>query len=98
MPDQAATTSFTAPAGSRDNPSRVLPGPRIVAREFARLFQQRGIDAHPGEVRKLALKFCSSGRPMSDVEAIVIAYADPTGEMAARNVDRERGRTRAGAI
>lgn len=64
----------------------------VVAREFARLFREHGIAAHPAEVRSLATKFVASGHQrLEDVEAIVIAYADPTGEQAARRVDRERG-------
>jgi hypothetical protein len=59
-----------------------------VRREFARLFAERDIATHPAEVRQIAARFCASGRPLSDVEAIVIAYADPTGEQAVRNVMR----------
>lgn len=86
-----AQTSITAPAGSRENESRVFVGPRIVAREFSRLFAKYGITAHPAEVRQVAARFCASGRPLEDVETVVISYADPTGETAARHVDRERG-------
>jgi hypothetical protein len=66
--------------------------PRVVAREFARLFAQREITVHPAEVRALAQRFSASGRSdLADVETIVIAYADPTGETAVRNVMRGGG-------
>lgn len=86
---QAPAPITTEPAGSRENQSRVYVGPRIVAREFSRLFRERHIAVHPAEVRVIAAKFCSvPGRQLADVEAYVLAYADPTGETAARNVDR----------
>jgi hypothetical protein len=88
----ASSSSPTAPAGSRETESGYVLSPRIVRREFGRLFAEHDIATHPAEVRRLAERFCASGRPLTDVESIVIAYADPTGETAARNVDRERGR------
>lgn len=89
-PGIARNPSTTAPAGSRESQSRALVGPRIVAREFARLFAAHEIVAHPAEVRRLASRFCMDGHGLADVETCFLAYADPTGERAARNVDRER--------
>lgn len=90
-PGSARTPSTTAPAGSRENQSRVFVGPRIVAREFARLFAAHGIAAHPGEVRRLAVRFCAGGRGLDEVEAFVLSYVDPTGETAVRNLMRGGG-------
>jgi hypothetical protein len=59
-----------------------------VRREFARLFAEYDIATHPAEVRGIAERFCATGRPLADVEAIVVAYADPTGEKAVRNAMR----------
>ncbi len=93
MPNPAgqapAKPSTTAPAGSRGTGSRILLPPRLVAREFARLFRERGMAVHPAEVRQLATRFVADGHErLEDAEAWVIAYADPTGETAVRNVDR----------
>lgn len=86
-----APTSITEPAGSRET-SRTELHPRIVAREFARLLREHDIAAHPAEVRQVAQKFVADGHTrIEDVEAIVIAYADPTGETAVRNVMRGGG-------
>lgn len=87
----APLASNTAPAGSREIESQVMPGPRIVAREFARLFAEHEIAVHPAEIRQLASRFCADGRPFYDVETLAIAYADPTGERAVANVKCERG-------
>ncbi len=97
MPNPAgqapATPSTTAPAGSRGTGSRILLPPRLVAREFARLFRERGMAVHPAEVRQLAARFVADGHErLEDAEAVVITYADHTGETAARQVDRERAR------
>ena len=87
-----ATPSTTAPAGSRENRSGILLPPRRVAREFTRLFRERGMAVHPAEVRQLATRFVADGHErLEDAEAWFISYADPTGETAARHVDRERG-------
>lgn len=61
---------------------------RVVRAEFARLFEAHGITTHPAEVRSLAARFCASGKSLAEVEAVVLAYADPTGETVARKVDR----------
>ena len=86
--DQApATPSTTAPAGSRENRSRILLPHRLVAREFDRLFRGRGMAVHPAKVRQLATRFVADGHErLEDAEAWFIAYADPTGETAVRNV------------
>jgi hypothetical protein len=86
---QRPTPSTTAPAGSRGTGSRVLLPPRVVAREFARLFREHGVTAHPAEVRRLASRFVAAGHDrLQDVETYVLAYADPTGETAVRKVMR----------
>jgi len=88
----AANPSTTAPAGSRENRSRILLPPRLVAREFARLFRERGMAVHPAEGRQLATRFVADGHErLEDAEGWFIGYADPTGETATRQVDRERG-------
>jgi hypothetical protein len=85
----APAPSTAAPAGSRGTGSRILLPPRVVAREFSRLFREHGVTAHPAEVRRLASRFVAAGHDrLEDVEAYVIAYADPTGETAVRNVMR----------
>lgn len=81
-------TSTTEPAGSRDT-ARATLHPRIVAREFSRLFREHGIAAHPAEVRTIATKFCATvHNRLEDIETYVLKYADPTGETAVRNVMR----------
>lgn len=93
MPNPAgqapATSSTAAPAGSRENRSRILLPPRLVAREFDRLFRERGMAVHPAEVRQLATRFVAAGHErLEDTEAWVIGYRDTTGETAVRNVMR----------
>lgn len=89
---QVPALSRTAPAGSRGDRGRTLLPRSVVAREFSRLFVAHEIAAHPVEVRRLASRFVAVGHSdLSEVERYVLAYADPTGEKAARNVDRERG-------
>ncbi len=88
-----ANPSTTAPAGSRGTGSRILLPPRLVAREFARLFRERGMAVHPAEVRQLATRFVAAGHErLEDTEAWVIGYRDPTGEAAVRNVMRGAAR------
>lgn len=87
-----ALTSSTEPAGSRETESQTGLSRARVAREFARLFRERDMAAHPAEVRRLAGRFIARGHArLDDVLPYVLAYADPTGEAAARNVDRGRG-------
>lgn len=89
-PGPSRLTSSTAPAGSRDEVGTAVPVTRVAA-EFSRLFAEHDIAVHPAEVRTLAQRFVTSGRHrIEDIEAVVIAYADPTGEAAARNVDQAR--------
>lgn len=96
-PGVARTPSTTEPAGSRETGGYLLPVGR-VRREFARLFREHDIAAHPAEVRRIATKFCAAGHTrLEDVEGWVLWYADPTGEQAARNVDRGAGGPDGGA-
>ncbi len=90
---QAPAPSTTAPAGSRENRSRILLPTRLVRREFDRLFRARGMAVHPAEVRQLATRFVADGHErLDDAEAVVIWYADKTGETAVRNVTRGSAR------
>lgn len=88
-PGASPGSCTTAPAGSRGQ-GESLP-PRVVAREFARLFAEHDIATHPADVRRIAAKFCAGGYELSRVEDFVLAYADPTGERAVRNVMRGGG-------
>ncbi|MBN9375045.1 MAG: hypothetical protein J0I40_06585 [Cellulomonas sp.] len=54
------------------------------------LLDAAGIAASPSRVRRLVAHHQRAGTPLD--LARVIAYLDPTGETAARHVDRERGR------
>lgn len=92
VPGSARLPSKTEPAGSQEAGPKGLH-PRHVAARFAELFARRAIDVHPREVRRMAARFCASEHArVDDLEAYVLAYADPTGETAVRNVARERRR------
>lgn len=85
---QRPAPSTTEPAGSRETSGYLLPVGRVRL-EFARLFAEHDLAVHPAEVRRIAAKFVAAGHArIEDVEAYVMAYADPTGETAVRNVER----------
>ncbi|MFN8192598.1 MAG: hypothetical protein U0R78_19650 [Nocardioidaceae bacterium] len=50
-----------------------------------------GIEVHPARTRRLVRRFIESGRSDLDFRHWFLAYADPTGETAVRNVAREAG-------
>ena len=65
--------------------------PRIVAREAARIVAARGDSISPAALRRLVTRFIRSGyTTLRDLEAFLPPFPDPTGETAARNVDRSR--------
>jgi len=84
-------TTSTSPATSPDMESEDLTNPRVVAREAAKIARAYGWDFSPRDLRVLAARFIGTRRPASDLEPYMLAYADPTGEAAVRNVLRERG-------
>lgn len=48
-------------------------------------------DVPASKLGRLVRRFVATGRPERDLVSYVVGYADPTGEAAARNVDRSRG-------
>ena len=77
--------STTEPAGSREN-TRTGLHPRVVAREFDRLFRARGIDTHPALVREMARRWVTEGHERLPDENTPLWYPDPTGATAVRHV------------
>lgn len=66
--------------------------PKIVAREAAKVLTEMGLDVRPAAVRILAKRFVEAGHTTTaELYDFARGYVDPTGEQAARNVDRQRG-------
>lgn len=66
--------------------------PRIVAREAAKIMAAKGIEIRPAALRRLVTRFIRHGHTtLAELESLVVAYADPTGETATAHVMRERG-------
>lgn len=62
--------------------------PRVLAREAAKLVAELDLRIAPARIRQLVTSFVRDGRTDIDFRTWFLAYADPTGEQAARNVDR----------
>lgn len=79
-------TTATSPTGAIRRSDNFL-NPRIVAREAAKVLNDRGVEVRPGTLRKLVTRFIRSGHTTTrDLEPFILAYLDPTGETAVRNV------------
>lgn len=88
---RARTTSTTEPAGSRESRSGEFLHPRTVAREAMKVLVDMGLEVRPAAVRVLVTRFIAEGHTSTaDLRSWVIAYADPTGETAVRNVMKGR--------
>lgn len=88
-PGSARALSTTEPAGSRESRESGFLHPRIVAREAVKVLADLGLDVRPAAVRVLVSRFIAEGHTTTDdLRSWVIAYADPTGETAVRNVMR----------
>lgn len=77
------------PQAKAERADRFL-SPRVLTREAAKLNSELDLRIHPGRLRTLMRHFVAEGRRFDELGAWLLAYADPTGETAARNVDRER--------
>lgn len=64
---------------------------RALMREVAHAASAAGLSLSPAGIRVLVSRYVETAAPGQSVRSWVISYADPTGETAARNVDRERG-------
>ena len=66
--------------------------PKIVAREAAKVLADLGLEIRPAAVRILAKRFVEAGHTTTaELHNFARGYVDPTGDQAARNVDRQRG-------
>lgn len=64
---------------------------KVLAREAAKVCADLGLRIPPARIRLLVDEYLRTGHNCS-LRSWVLTYADPTGECAARNVDRERTR------
>lgn len=89
MRPSPATPSTTAPDGIRDHAQSLTP--RAAARVVARVLDAYGIPRHPAEVRHIAARLVAGEHTEKSATAYLrnaFGVLDPTGETAARNVDR----------
>ena len=74
--------------GSRRDEFLSVP---VLAREARKIVEELRLPISGSRIRKLVRRFVETGRSDVDFRTWFIAYADPTGETAVRNVLRERG-------
>lgn len=84
-----ATQAF--PGANREDRTSGYLSPKTVTREAFKVLADLNVEVRPAKVRQLVRGFIETGRSGVDFRTWFIAYADPTGETAVRNVDRERG-------
>lgn len=60
----------------------------VLARQARRIVEDLNLPISGSRVRKLVARFVREGRADIDFRTWFIAYADPTGETAVRNVMR----------
>lgn len=60
-----------------------------VCRLAVKVAAEHGLSLHPAEARRIAAAFMATGYRSAEA---FLAWLDPTGQTAADNVDRERGR------
>ena len=65
--------------------------PRVLMREAEKVCDDLDLDIRGPRLRSVIDRFVNEGRSDIDFRTWFISYADPTGETAARQVDRERG-------
>lgn len=86
MSDRELVASRNLPANGENEPhSR-----RAQMREAAAVCAELGLPISGGRLRTLITSYLATGGEVA-LRSWVIGYADPTGERAAHNVDRERG-------
>lgn len=64
--------------------------PRVLAREAAKLVDELDLRISPRRIRQLVTAFVREGRSDVNFRTWFLAYADPTGETAVRNVLRRQ--------
>lgn len=62
--------------------------PRVLAREASKVCADLDLRLTPVRIRKLVTLYIQEGRTDLDFRTWFLAYADPTGETAVRNVLR----------
>lgn len=65
---------------------------KVLAREAAKVAADLGLRLSPARIRVLVDQYLRTGTAFPDLRTWLLSYADPTGNRAARNVDRERAR------
>lgn len=85
--DQIATGPNLRANGERQTE---FLSPRVVTREATKVCADLGLNIRGARLRTLVDRFILQGRTDIDFRTWFIAYADPTGETAVRNVLRER--------
>lgn len=63
---------------------------RTLARQARVVADELGFEMSGARIRAVVRAFVREGHTDGDLRTWLISYADPTGETAARNVDRER--------
>lgn len=82
----------TRPTARRMARTEEFFSPAVMFRAATKILTARGMDVRPAVVRRLVTRFIREGHTsLTDFESFVVAYADPTGETAVSNVQRERG-------
>ncbi len=64
---------------------------KVLVREAMKVADDHGLRIRHVTVRRLVARYLESGRSDIDFRTWFIAYVDPVGEVATRNVLRERG-------
>jgi hypothetical protein len=63
----------------------------VLARQARHIVADLALPISGARVRRLVRQFVDNGRADLDFRTWFIAYADPTGEAAVKNVSKERG-------
>lgn len=89
-PSEVADQAF--PGANREDRAAGFLSPKTVTREAIKVLADMGSDVRPAVVRRLVRRYIEEGHTTtSELRSWFIAYVDPTGEAAVRNVNRERG-------
>jgi hypothetical protein len=89
-PPGSAPATQAFPGANREDRASGFLSRKTVTREAMKVLADLGLDVRPAGVRVLVKRFIEAGHTSTaDLRSWVIAYADPTGETAVRNVMKE---------
>jgi hypothetical protein len=78
--------------GGQPDSARAYLSVETLTRSARRVLADRGEEMSPSRLSKVIRRFVREGRADVDFRTWFIAYADPTGEAAVRNVMKGAGR------